>query len=383
MHEKRHQDQKQPYIIPLYKIEANPYAARLDQNNEIDNLAESMSTHGQLSDVLVRAHPQDKEKFQLIYGHRRVAAARLLGWQEIRAKIVSATEEEMLIMALIENIERRDFTAYEKARIFQRLNKEFKRSYEDIARLIGRSKSYIAQHIALLELFTEEQLKDPEVIHILQSLTERQARILLRIRDPEERLATARIVVNENLCVKETEKLVGRPRTERAAKKVEEDAKTQIPDAEKVKTKVIELFEWVERKNLQPLITMRLEGEFTTFDDFPPYTRLKYRDALIHNFGLIESWRGEFKLRCEDLKVKVFGDTALATFYIHYDIVYDGKPFRSTSRVTFVFLRRGGSWYIIHEHWSPLPPDRAATLHESGGAKIYYTRRLGRSGHSL
>ncbi|MEM3073113.1 MAG: ParB/RepB/Spo0J family partition protein [Nitrososphaerales archaeon] len=353
-------------LIPLDKIESNPYAARLDQNVGVDKLAESMSRHGQLADVLVRVHPASKDRFQLIYGHRRVAAARLLGWQNVRAKVVKASEEEMLIMALIENIERKDFTAYEKARIFLRLNKEFKRSYEEIARLIGRSKAYVAQHIAMLELFTKEQMKDPEVINLLQSLTERQARILLRIKDPNERLATAKIVVNENLCVKEVEKLVGRPRENANITKDRHKKKTMetISDVEKIKRKVLELFEWVEHKNLQPLITLRLEREFTAFDDFPPYTRLGYRDALVQNFHLIESWKGEFKLRCEGLKVRVFGETGLATFYIHYDVLYNGRPFRSTSRVTFVFLKRGDNWYIIHEHWSPL---KVSELVEIGG----------------
>ena len=212
-------------LVPLDKIEANPYAVRLDQSVEVDKLAESMRRHGQLADVLVRVHPSSSDKFQLIYGHRRVAAAKLLGWEKIRARVVTASEEEMLIMALIENLERKDFTAYEKARIFYRLNTEFKRSYEEIARIIGRSKAYVAQHIAMLELFTEEQTKDPEVIRLLQSLTERQARILLRLKDPEERLAMARIIVNENLCVREIEKLVGRPRAETTTAEDKREAK--------------------------------------------------------------------------------------------------------------------------------------------------------------
>lgn len=349
-----------PILVPLDKIEANPYAARLDQSVEVDKLADSMSKHGQLADVLVRVHPNYEDKFQLIYGHRRVAAAKLLGWKKIRARVVTASEEEMLIMALIENLERKDFTAYEKARIFYRLNTEFNRSYEEIARIIGRSKAYVAQHIAMLDLFTEEQKKDPEVIRLLQSLTERQARILLRLKDPEERLAMARIIVNENLCVREVEKLVGRPRAET---KVEDKRKTKtrrgVSEVEKIKRKVLDLFEWIEHRNLQPLIALRLEKEFTAFDDFPPYTLRDYKSSLIYNFDLIGSWKGEFKMRCKDLKVKVFGDTAVATFYIHYDVVYHGRPFKSVSRVTFVFLKRNDNWYIIHEHWSPLRPASA------------------------
>jgi len=346
-------------LVPLDKVEANPYAARMDQNVDVDELAESMRRHGQLADVLVRVHPLCSDKFQLIYGHRRVAAAKLLGWEKIRARVVTASEEEMLIMALIENLERKDFTAYEKARIFYRLNREFKRSYDEIARIIGRSKAYVAQHIAMLDLFTEEQMKDPEVIRLLQSLTERQARILLRLKDPEERLAMARIIINENLCVKETEKLVGRPRAEKITVSAERKEKTISPisDEKKIKEKILHLFEWIEHRNLQPLIALRLEKEFTAFDDFPPYTLRDYKSSLIYNFDLIGSWKGEFKMHCKDLKVKVFGETAIATFYIHYDVVYNERPLKSTSRVTFVFLKRGDNWYIIHEHWSPLRLD--------------------------
>jgi hypothetical protein len=158
----------------------------------------------------------------------------------------------------------------------------------------------------MLELFTEEQMKDPEVIRILQSLTKRQARILLRIKDPEERLALAKIVVNENLCVKETEKLVGRPRAEKitAASERKEETRNPVPDEEKIMKKILDLFEWVERKNLQPLITLRLEKEFTAFDDFPPYTLREYRSSLIYNFDLIGSWKGEFKMHVRILRLK-------------------------------------------------------------------------------
>ncbi|MCL7390412.1 MAG: ParB/RepB/Spo0J family partition protein [Thaumarchaeota archaeon] len=138
---KEEHDADRSMLVPLDKIEANPYAARMDQDVEVDTLAESMRRHGQLVDVLVRVHPLFSDRFQLIYGHRRVAAAELLGWDKIRARLVNASEEEMLIMALIEKLERKDFAAYEKARIFYRLNREFGRSYEDIAKLIGRSKA--------------------------------------------------------------------------------------------------------------------------------------------------------------------------------------------------------------------------------------------------
>ena len=199
--------------VRLDLIEVNPYSLRLSLNDDSRDLASSMKVVGQLSPVLVRPHPRKKGMYQLIYGHRRFLAAKKLGWRYIRADVKRMDDEQMLRIALIENLQRQDLTDYEKAKVFEHLHREFGKTYEEIGRMIGKSRQYVTNHVAMLRLF--EPIRDQEreeVESILQSLTEHHARILMRVKDREERLNLARLIVREKMCVREADKLTGRPR---------------------------------------------------------------------------------------------------------------------------------------------------------------------------
>jgi ParB family chromosome partitioning protein len=192
--------------IELKKIDPNPLAARLDEP-DISELALSLAKHGQLSPIKVRHHPVEAGSFQAIYGHRRITAARTLGWDSVLAEIVDATDEQMVVFALTENLERNNYSDYEQALLIRRLSEEFGKSFDEIAAATGRSKAYISQHLAMTKIFDSAEVDKKETVEVLQKLTERQARIFTRIRDPSERLQMAKIALSENLCVKEVERL--------------------------------------------------------------------------------------------------------------------------------------------------------------------------------
>ena len=103
--------------LPVDKIETNPYNPRSNFAG-LNDLVSSLETNGQLSPIRVRVSPKGKDKYQLVFGHRRFMAAKKLDWKTIRAEVVSASEEKMAIESLIENLDRKDLSDYEKGLMF-------------------------------------------------------------------------------------------------------------------------------------------------------------------------------------------------------------------------------------------------------------------------
>ena len=337
-----------------------PRLARYVPDVLVSGLAASMDKIGQIEPVVLR--PKKSGRYEIVCGGRRFQAAKNLGWQKIQAKILNLDDKAAARMMLAENLERKDFTDYELARFFECLSTEFKMSYEEIAEVSGKSKSYVSQHISMIDLFSKEQLKDSSVQLLLQSLSERQARILSKVSDERVRLSLSKLTIREHLCVRELEKLVGRTTTngyrldeitQRSKKRVGKPS-----DKEQIRDKITSLFECVNNKNLQPLIEFRDETGFTLFDDFPPLSLHKGKAAIDHCFDVIESTRGRLQFMCSNLRIGCFRSFAIATFYLNY--VYADEPGTSSnkrswrSRVSAVLTKKKGKWMIVHEHWSPL-----------------------------
>ncbi|MEM3404637.1 MAG: ParB/RepB/Spo0J family partition protein [Nitrososphaeria archaeon] len=199
--------------IRLSDVEPTLGIGRILGDSSAIELLDSMQSVGQLAPIKVRPHPTKVGKYQLVYGHRRYAAALRLGWETIMAEVEDLDDEAMLQQAIVENIQRKDLTDYEKALLFERLHVEFNRTYDEIARLVGKSKQYVANHIAMLRLFDRRRLAtDKELESLLSSLTEHHCRILARLPTQEERVMMAKLIIREKLCVRETDKLVGRIR---------------------------------------------------------------------------------------------------------------------------------------------------------------------------
>ena len=136
--------------IPVANIRPNPYQprARLDEP-QFSELVASLETAGLLQPVVVRKH---LDGFQLIAGERRWRAAQKLGWARIPAVIKEADDRTLLTLALVENLQRDNLSAIEEATSYQRLLDEFQLSQADIARLVGRDRSTIANALRLLKL---------------------------------------------------------------------------------------------------------------------------------------------------------------------------------------------------------------------------------------
>ena len=329
--------------IPLRDIKEAP--ARL--KTDLTDLISSFERRGQLSPIKLRPHPSLKGKYEIVYGNRRFAAVKSLGWESIQAEVVQVGDDEALAIAFSENEDRKNFSDYEKGLLLQRMHEKGK-SYSEIAKLIGRSKTFVAQHISMTSLFSDLDV-DPEVKgRMLLSLTEKHARILSKISDPLEKWNMAKMVVVANLCVRELEKYL--PRIGYSKKRNFRSKKDEVNQV------ILNLVASLNHKDFRPYSLSRSRRYYNLFDDFPPFDRMDHETADEHNCRVI-SRISELALNVQDLETKIIGETALSTMYVCYTMQIGGETRTTKSRVTMVLSREEEhQWKIIHEHWSLTEP---------------------------
>src|SRR5690242_7432133 len=184
--------------LPVGSIVPNPLQPRTHIDEaELVQLTASIEASGLLQPVVVR--PRDGN-YELIAGERRWRAVQRLGWLKIPAVVKEADDRTLLTLALIENLQRDDLSAIEEAAGYQRLSDEFKLGQNEIARLVGRDRSTVANLLRLLKL--------PAAIKALvqeKKLTEGHARALLSISDEPEMMRLASVAVDEGWSVRELE----------------------------------------------------------------------------------------------------------------------------------------------------------------------------------
>ena len=208
--------------IPINTVIPNPSQARNDFNTEkLDELVISIREHGIVQPIVVR--PLENRNYEIIAGERRWRACKILGMQEIPAIIKKYSEIEATAISLIENIQREDLNSLEEANAYKRLMDCFTLTQEDVAGMVGKSRSHIANIIRLLLL--------PEEIKILlgnNSITTGHAKALLSLNDAELQLKVVEKIIANNLSVRETEKLVKDIISEKLRKQRENPEKEKV-----------------------------------------------------------------------------------------------------------------------------------------------------------
>jgi ParB/RepB/Spo0J family partition protein len=361
MEEREEKEAGQPVLsLCLEQLDNNPYASRLEPTS-LSDLVSSMKIHGQLSPIKIRRSSKDSSRFEVIFGHRRLAAARILGWKKIGVQIVEVTDEQMLQLALAENIDRSDFTHYEIGLALRRMKDQFDKSLDDIANMIGRSVSYVSEHIQLTHLFDlVHQKSSAEICSVLQKISIRQSRILLREPDAAKRFRLAQFCLAEGLGEQEMSRLVGHPRlgsNERDGLEqlLGRNAKKQA-DELAIRQLLKECIQGLNNRDVRPQFGIRDPRTFSMFDDFPPFGLMDFDGAAKH---LLEYYKRfeELHLDYDSLQIKVVGSTAYAVFLVTYRLRIKGKEAVGRSRATFVFSKVDRKWQSIHEHWSPYYSD--------------------------
>ena len=188
-------------FLPISNISPNPAQPRKEFDPAaLEELSESIARHGILQPLSVR---RTGEGYELISGERRLRAADLAGLREVPCLVVNADPQESSLLALIENVQRRDLDFWEEAQALHALLNATGLSQEALARQIGKSQSAVANKLRLLKL-------PPEALDLLRQsgATERHARALLRLPDGELQLIAARYVADHGLTVAQTESYV-------------------------------------------------------------------------------------------------------------------------------------------------------------------------------
>jgi ParB family chromosome partitioning protein len=188
--------------VNVENIEANPHQPRKSFNSErLKQLSESIREDGLLQPVVVR---RKGEKYQLIMGERRLQAARLAGVPRVPVIVKEVKEVDSLRLALVENIQREDLNAIEVAIAYRALVATFGLTQSDLASMIGRDRSSIANALRLLNLPEEVQ----QMI-VDEQLTGGHARALLALPTQKEQLDLARRIVARNMSVRQAEQEAG------------------------------------------------------------------------------------------------------------------------------------------------------------------------------
>ncbi|MBN1199420.1 MAG: ParB/RepB/Spo0J family partition protein [Bacteroidales bacterium] len=194
-------------MILIDDIEANPFQPRTDFDRaELADLAMSIQHQGIIQPVTLRKLGNDR--FQLIAGERRLKAARVAGLTEIPAYIRVANDEQMLEMALVENIQREDLNPIEVGVSFQRLMEECQIKQEELSQRIGKDRSTISNYVRLLKLPAEIQIAIRE-----KKITMGHARALITLENTSLQLRIFKQILSKNLSVREVESLVRKANT--------------------------------------------------------------------------------------------------------------------------------------------------------------------------
>jgi ParB family chromosome partitioning protein len=187
-------------LLRLEEIVPNRYQPRKSFDDEkIDELAQSIRENGVIQPVVVRG---EGDKFELIIGERRFRAAERAGLREIPAVVKEYSEDKLLELALIENLQREDLNPVEEAFAYRTMLEREKITQEDLSKRIGKSRSYIANMIRLLDL--PEEIRD----NVSRgTISVGQAKALLQIPDRVELSRMAKRLLNEKITVRDLEKI--------------------------------------------------------------------------------------------------------------------------------------------------------------------------------
>jgi ParB family chromosome partitioning protein len=190
--------------IAIRQIVSNPFQPRKNfKPQDLKELQESLQTSGLLQPITVRPSPKTPNRFELIAGERRLRAATSLGWEKIPAVVKDLTDQEILTLALIENLQRSDLNPIEEAEGYNQLISQFGHTQQTVATIVGKDRSTVANVLRILQL--------PAAVRQLLSeglLTAGQARPLLGLDNSARISALAREIVEKGLSAREVERQV-------------------------------------------------------------------------------------------------------------------------------------------------------------------------------
>ena len=204
--------------VNLDELRSNPYQPRKSFDEEkLNELAESIKEFGVLEPIIIK---KSVRGYEIVAGERRCKASEMAGLKTIPAIIKDFSDEDMMQIAVLENIQREDLTAIEEAQAYDRLVKTLGISQEELARRIGKSRSHVTNMIGLLKL--PEEVKK---VVLEGSISMGHARILSKLEDPDLVKELCNLIIKDHLSVRDLEGIASNP-----------DYKRKNPSVKKNKT---------------------------------------------------------------------------------------------------------------------------------------------------
>ncbi len=253
--------------VKITKVEPNREQPRKNFDEDaLQELADSIKQYGIVEPLIVQDR---KTHYEIIAGERRWRAAKLAGLKEVPVIVRNYTEQEIVEISLIENIQREDLNPIEEAQAYRRLLTEFHLKQDEVAERVSKSRTAVTNSMRLLKLCDEVQ----QMI-IDDMITTGHARALISIEDPEQQYTIAQKVFDEKLNVRDVEKLVKNLNKPEKAKKE--------PVADKALEAVYQDLEEKLKQSLGTKVSIaskgdgagKLEIEFYTHDDLEKITDL-------------------------------------------------------------------------------------------------------------
>ena len=247
-------------LVKITKVEPNREQPRKNFDEDaLLELSESIKQFGLLQPILVQDR---KDYYEIIAGERRWRAAKLAGLKEVPVIIKNLTEQEIVEIALIENIQREDLNPIEEALAYKKLLEEFNLKQDEVAERVSKSRTAVTNSMRLLKLSEEVQR-----MIIDEMITTGHARALLGVSDPEQQYLLAQRIFDEKLSVREIEKIVknmGKPAKEKKDKSIDESLQVIYQDiSEKLKVKLGTKVNVVPKENGSG----KIEIEFYSHDE--------------------------------------------------------------------------------------------------------------------
>jgi ParB family transcriptional regulator, chromosome partitioning protein len=210
--------------VPIALIDPNPVQPRTVFNQDrLKELADSIQANGIIQPLVVRPH---RNRYQLVAGERRLRAARIAGLEEVPAVVQNVSDERLLEITLVENIQREDLNAIEIAHAFDRLSRELDLNHDEIARRTGKDRSTITNTLRLLKLPADVQQLVAE-----HRLSVGHARTILSLPTEDLQRQVAEKSISQGLSVRQVERIIQRMTTAREAKPPDEVADPNVKAA--------------------------------------------------------------------------------------------------------------------------------------------------------
>ena len=238
-------------MVLLDLLEPSPFQPRrLFDESALADLVESIREKGVLQPLLVRPNPKKEGGYEIIAGERRFRASKKAGLSQVPVIIKDFDDKTALEVALIENLQREDLNAVEEAEAYVRLLKEFQYTQEELARVVGKSRSYVANMMRLLELpaGVKKMLAEKQI-------TVGHARSLLSMEHPEK---VAKEIVKKGLSVRETEQMVSAPKEPKKTVVVPHDA--EVANLEKELSQMLGVQVSIKWNGSKGCMTMRYDS---------------------------------------------------------------------------------------------------------------------------